>query len=66
MPTNLHIDEELLDEAKRLGGMRTKRETVDSALREFIQRRQRQQALEAFGTIEFYEEYDYKVARRER
>jgi Arc/MetJ family transcription regulator len=61
--TNLHIDDDLLKEAKRLSGLQTKRETVDAALREYIQRRQRREAVEAFGTIEFDPDFDYKKAR---
>jgi Arc/MetJ family transcription regulator len=41
MPANLAIDDQLLDQARNVGGYRTKRETVNEALREFIQRRQR-------------------------
>jgi Arc/MetJ family transcription regulator len=41
MLTNLAIDDQLLDQARTLGGYRTKRETVNEALREFIQQRQR-------------------------
>ena len=52
MPTNLHIDPELLEEAQRLGRHRTKRETVNEALREYIQYRKRLEAVKAFGTIE--------------
>jgi len=33
------IDPRILDEAQRLSGARTKRETIDQALREFIARR---------------------------
>ena len=36
MPTNLNLDDRLLAEAVRLGGRRTKRETVDAALQEFV------------------------------
>jgi len=66
MPTNLHIDSDLLDQAKRLGHHRTKRETVDEALREYIQYRKRVQAVEAFGTIDFDPAYDYKKVRKAR
>jgi len=34
MPTNLAIDGQLLEEALRIGGKPTKRETVNEALRE--------------------------------
>jgi Arc/MetJ family transcription regulator len=66
MPTNLAIDDSLLAEALRLGGHRTKRLTVNEALAEYIQRRKRLRAVEAFGTVEFRPGYDYKRARKKR
>jgi Arc/MetJ family transcription regulator len=66
MATNLAIDDELLEQALKIGGKRTKRETVNDALREYIQRRQRLKALEAFGTITMDPAYDYKKLRRRR
>ncbi len=66
MPTNLAIDDTLLEEALKIGGRRTKRETVNDALREFIQRRKRLRALDALGTIVMDPVYDYKKARRRR
>jgi Arc/MetJ family transcription regulator len=66
MPTNLHIDSDLLEQAKRLGHHRTKRATVDEALREYIQYRKRVEAIEAFGTIDFDPGYDYKKMRNGR
>jgi Arc/MetJ family transcription regulator len=66
MPTNLAIDDRLLDQAKSVGGYKTKRETVNEALREFIQRRQRAALAEVFGKIEYDPTYDYKKERRRR
>lgn len=66
MPTNLAIDDQLLDQALTAGGYRTKRETVNEALREFIQRRKRLELLKRVGTIEYDERYDYKQDRRGR
>ena len=66
MPSNLAIDDALLDEALRVGGRKTKRETVNEALREFIQRHQRAQFARLFGTIEYDRAYDYKKDRRAR
>jgi Arc/MetJ family transcription regulator len=66
MPTNLAIDDALLEEALRIGGNRTKRATVNEALVEYIRRRKRLKTLEAFGTIKFHPAYDYKRARRKR
>jgi Arc/MetJ family transcription regulator len=64
--TNLLIDDALLNEAKELGGFRTKRETVDRALREFVQRHKRLEVLNLRGLIEFDSEYDHKAARKKR
>ena len=66
MPTNLAIDDDLLNEARRIGGHRTKRATVEEALREYVQRRKRLAALDAFGSFEFDPDYDYRRARRAR
>jgi len=35
MPSNLNLDDALLDEAVRLSGKKTKRDTVNAALAEF-------------------------------
>lgn len=66
MATNLALDDQLLEEALRLGGHATKRETVNEALREYIQRRKRLRAVAAFGTFDFDPDYDYKRERRAR
>ena len=66
MPTNLNIDEQLLDEAKRLGGHNTKRAAVNEALREYIQRRKRLGALKAFGSFDFDPDFNYKEERKRR
>ena len=64
MPSNLALDDDLLEEAKRVGGHRTKRETVNEALMEYIQRRKRRALVELFGRVNFDRRYDYKRARR--
>jgi Bacterial antitoxin of type II TA system, VapB len=66
MPTNLAIDDLLLDQALALGGHRTKRETVNEALREYIERRQRAGLPNLFGKIHYSAGYDYKKERRRR
>ena len=66
MPSNLALDDKLLDEALRLGGRSTKRDTVNEALREYIQRRKRRDFVELFGSIDFDPAWDYKQARRKR
>ena len=66
MPTNLAIDDGLLDQALSVGGYRTKRETVNEALREFIQKRKRLELLKLVGKVEYDPRYDYKQERRGR
>jgi Arc/MetJ family transcription regulator len=66
MPTNLAIDDELLQQALAIGRHRTKRETVNEALREFIQRRQRVELARLVGKVEYDPRYDYKKERRAR
>jgi Arc/MetJ family transcription regulator len=66
MATNLAIDDQLLAKALRVGGLRTKKDTVTKALEEFIQRRKQRRILKAFGTFEFRKDWDYKANRRDR
>lgn len=66
MATNLAIDEELLSEAQKVAGLRTKKETVNEALREFIQRRKQIEILKLFGRIDFDPSYDHKKGRSRR
>jgi Arc/MetJ family transcription regulator len=47
--TQIDIDEDALAEAMRLSGARTKKETVNLALREFAARHRRVAALEHFA-----------------
>ena len=66
MTTTLTIDDVLLERARRIGNLRTKKETVTQALTEFIQRRRQREILKALGTIEFRKGWDYKKNRRDR
>lgn len=66
MPSNLAIDDELLAEAQKVGGHRTKKDTVNEALREYIQRRKQAKVVDLFGSIEFEPDYDYKKQRRRK
>jgi Arc/MetJ family transcription regulator len=66
MPTNLALDDNLVDEAKRLGDHRTKREAVNEALAEYVARRKRRRVLNLFGELEWDSDYDYKAERKRR
>lgn len=64
MPTNLAIDDRLLEEAQRIGRHRTKRETVTVALQEYIEHRKQQEILSLFGSVDYERSYDYKRERK--
>jgi hypothetical protein len=66
MATNLAIDDELIEEARRVGGQKTKKAAVTEALNEYIQRRKQQRVVGLFGKIDLDPKYDYKVQRRRR
>jgi hypothetical protein len=66
VPTNLAIDDRLIEEAQRLGNHRTKREAVNAALDEYIRRRKQQRILSLFGSIDYDDKYDYKQERRSK
>lgn len=63
MATNLAIDDKLIDEAKRIGRHKTKKEAVTAALDEYIRRRRQMKIVRLFGTIDYHEGYDYKKNR---
>jgi Arc/MetJ family transcription regulator len=63
MTTNVAVDIQLLAEAQKAGGHRTKKAAVTEALREYIHRRQ-SKIIELFGKVEFDPKYDYKKQRR--
>lgn len=63
MATNLGIDPDLLEQALAVSGEKTKKATVNRALREFIARRGQERLLGLFGTLDWDDDYDYKRER---
>lgn len=63
MPTNLAIDDRLLEQALKVGKHVTKRETVNEALREYIRRRRQKEVLKFFGKVDLDPKYNYKKER---
>lgn len=63
MATNLAIDHELLHEALKISGLKTKKDTVNLALKEFINRRKQIEIIEIFGKMDPDPDYDYKKGR---
>jgi hypothetical protein len=65
MATLLNINEALLQEALALDDQTTVDALVETALREYIERRKRLKVLDLFGTIDYDEDYDYKQQRQQ-
>lgn len=63
MATSLNINDALLQEALALDDQTTPDAVVETALREYIQRRKRLRVLDLFGTINYDPDYDYKQQR---
>jgi hypothetical protein len=66
MPTNLALDDRLIEQAKKLGRHRTKKDTVNAALDEYIRRRKQAALVPLFGTIDYDARYDYKRERSKK
>ena len=66
MPTNLAIDDKLIEEAKAVGKHKTKKAAVTEALEEYVRRRKQLEITKLFGSIDYDESYDYKAQRKRR
>ncbi len=66
MATNLALDDALIEEARRVGGHRTKRAVVTEALEEYVQRRRQLQILGLFNTIDYDPDFDYRKQRNRK
>ncbi|RLD30921.1 MAG: type II toxin-antitoxin system VapB family antitoxin [Bacteroidetes bacterium] len=63
MATNLAIDDKILVMAQRIAGIKTKKDTVNLALKEFVQRRKQEEIISLFGKMKYEDDYDYKDIR---
>ncbi|NOY72359.1 MAG: type II toxin-antitoxin system VapB family antitoxin [Gammaproteobacteria bacterium] len=63
MATNLAIDNKLLEEALLISGLKTKKDTVNYALKEFVNRRKQLEIIDLFGKLDPDSDYNYKKAR---
>jgi Arc/MetJ family transcription regulator len=61
--TNLSIDDRLLEQAMQVSGLRTKKDAVNQALKEFVQRRKQREITALFGQFPQDSDYDYKKGR---
>ena len=51
MRTNIEIDDELMEEAQRLSGLKTKRAVIDAALRMFVRVKRQTDVLNLPGKV---------------
>lgn len=63
MASNLAIDDKLLHEALEISGLKTKKDTVNLALKEFVDRHNQLKILNIFGKMDPDPDYDYKKGR---
>jgi Arc/MetJ family transcription regulator len=66
MPTNLALDDHLIEEAVRVGDHRSKKEAVTAALKEYVKARARLGILDWMGKVEYFDDYDHKALRRRK
>ncbi len=66
MRTNIDLDDELLNEAMALAGLRTKKEIVHLALQEFVRAHRKKNLLDLAGRIQFRRGFDHKKLRKLR
>jgi Arc/MetJ family transcription regulator len=52
MRMTVTLDEKILEEARMISGKKTKREVIEEALREFVRRKRREEALKHAGKID--------------
>jgi len=64
MATNLAIEDRLINEARKAGHHKTKKEAVTAALEEYVRHRKQLEIIKHFGTFDFDPEYDYKKMRQ--
>lgn len=65
MRTNVMLNNELVDEAFKFSqSISTKRELIETALREYVNNRKRKNIRELRGIISFSDDYDYKKMRK--
>ncbi|MCP4221368.1 MAG: type II toxin-antitoxin system VapB family antitoxin [bacterium] len=64
MRTNVVVDDDLLSEAFRLTNLKTKKDLINTALKEMIANRQKMDLRKIKGKIDFRDDYDYKEMRK--
>jgi len=63
MPSEIVLNDELVEEARKMGRHKTRKSAVTAALREYIKYRKQMAVLNLTGKIDFDPDYDYKAQR---
>jgi len=63
MEAHLTIDNQLLETAFRIGGLKTPKETVNAALEDYINKRNLEELINMFHSIDYDTGYNYKNLR---
>ncbi|MDR2560424.1 MAG: type II toxin-antitoxin system VapB family antitoxin [Holophagales bacterium] len=66
MRTNVVIDDDVIKEALSLSCLKTKKDVINRALREFVEIHSRKNLLDLRGQVLFEDGYDYKALREGR
>lgn len=66
MASNLNFNIHLLSKAQELSGLKYKKDVIDLALSEFINRHEQTEIIKLFSTISYDKNYDYKQGRQKR
>ena len=66
MRTNIELNDELVEQAFALTGIRTKKELINFALAELVKSRSPKNLLDLAGEIEFSEDFNTDVVRTNR
>jgi Arc/MetJ family transcription regulator len=63
MRMTIELDQTIVEEAMSYAGVKSKRELVDLALREFVAARRRRAISELFGKVQIDPDYNYRGLR---
>ena len=66
MRTNIVLDDKLIERALKISGLRTKKDLITIALKEFVRNRSRLDIRQLKGKINFRDDYNYKKLRQGR
>jgi hypothetical protein len=66
MPTNLALDDRLIERAREAGKHRTKKDAVTAALEEYVRRREQMGIFNLVGTVDYDPAWNHKAARHRK